>query len=105
MVVPLAARWVVAAVGILLVLTGWQSVIGTLIVPRPVGSWLTRLVDRLVVAAYLAAIRPVSDYVRRDRILATQAAAVLVGQLVAWLGIFLLGFTLALWPSPGRNIS
>ena len=51
MVVPLAARWVAAAVGILLVLTGWQSVIGTLIVPRPVGSWLTRMVDRLVLAA------------------------------------------------------
>jgi hypothetical protein len=46
MVVPLAARWVAAAVGIALVLTGWQSVIGTLIVPRPVGSWLTRSVDR-----------------------------------------------------------
>ena len=52
MVVPVAARWVAAAIGMLLVLTGWQSVIGTLIVPRPVGSWLTRLVDRLVLAAY-----------------------------------------------------
>jgi hypothetical protein len=105
MVVPLAARWVAATVGIALVLTGWQSVIGTLIVPRPVGSWLTHLVDRLVLAAYMSVTRPVTDWVRRDRILATQAAAVLVGQLVAWLGIFLIGFTLALWPSPGRNIS
>jgi len=105
MVVPLAARWVAAAVGIALVLTGWQSVIGTLIVPRPVGSWLTRSVDRLVFAAYMSVTRPVTDWVRRDRILATQAAAILVGQLVAWLGIFLAGFTLALWPSPGRNIS
>jgi hypothetical protein len=105
MVVPLAARWVAAAVGILLVLTGWQSVIGTLIVPRPVGSWLTRLVDRTVVAAYMAATRPVSDWVRRDRILATQAAAVLVAQLVAWLGIFLAGYTLLLWPSRGRSIT
>jgi hypothetical protein len=105
MVVPLAARWVAAAVGIALVLTGWQSVIGTLIVPRPVGSWLTRSVDRLVFAAYMSVTRPVTDWVRRDRILATQAAAILVGQLVAWLSIFLVGFTLALWPSPGRNIS
>jgi hypothetical protein len=105
MVVPLAARWVAAAVGILLVLTGWQSVIGTLIVPRPVGSWLTRMVDRLVVAAYMAAIRPVSDWVRRDRILATQAAAILVAQLAAWLAIFLAGYTLVLWPSQGRSIT
>ena len=89
----------------LLVLTGWQSVIGTLIVPRPVGSWLTRLVDRLVLAAYQAVTRPVSSYKRRDRILATQAAAILVTQLGAWLAIFLAGFTLALWPSPGRSIT
>ena len=89
MVVPLAARWVAAACGITLILTGWQSVIGTLIVPRPVGSWLTRLVDRLVLTVYMSVTRPVTDWVRRDRILATQAAAILVGQLVAWLGIFL----------------
>jgi hypothetical protein len=105
MVVPLAARWAAAACGILLILTGWQSVIGTLIVPRPVGSWLTRLVDRLVVAIYQTVTGPVTDYERRDRILATQAAAILVTQLVAWLGIFLVGFMLTLWPSHGRNIT
>jgi hypothetical protein len=105
MVVPVAARWVAAACGMLLVLTAWESVIGTLIVPRPVGSWLTRSVDRLVVAAYMVATRPVTDWVRRDRILATQAAAVLVTQLAAWLGIFVLGFTLMLWPSNGRSIT
>lgn len=105
MVVPLAARWAAAAVGIALILTGWQSVIGTLIVPRPVGSWLTRMVDSLVLTVYMSVTRPVTDWIKRDRILATQAAAILVGQLVAWLGIFLAGFTLALWPSPGRNIS
>jgi hypothetical protein len=42
MVVPLAARSVLAVVGALLVLTAWASVIGTLIVPRPAGGWLTR---------------------------------------------------------------
>src|ERR1700743_3758057 len=105
MVVPLAPRWVAAAFGIVLVLTGWQSVIGTLIVPRPVASWLTRLVDRLVLSVYRAVTGPVTDYVRRDRIMATQAAAILVTQLGAWLGIFLIGFTLALWPLPGRSIT
>jgi hypothetical protein len=105
MVVPLAARWVAAAFGLLLVLTGWESVIGTLIVPRPVGSWLTRLVDRVVLAAYRAGTAPISDWDRRDRILATQAAAVLVTQLVGWLAIFLVGFTLLLWPAHGRSIT
>ncbi len=53
----------------------------------------------------MSVTRPVTDYVRRDRILATQAAAILVTQLAAWLGIFLVGFTLALWPSHGRSIT
>jgi hypothetical protein len=105
MVIPLAARWVAAACGVLLILTGWQSVIGTLIVPRPVASWLTRSVDGLVVAVYQSVTARVTDYVRRDRILATQAAATLVAQLGAWLAIFLAGFTLALWPSHGRDIT
>ena len=105
MAVPLAARWVATVCGILLFLTGWQSVIGTLIVPRPVGSWLTRGVDRLMVVVYAARSRPITDWVRRDQILATQAAAILVAQLVAWLGIFLIGFTLLLWPSHGRSIT
>ena len=39
MAVPIAARDVAAAVGALLVLTAAVSVVGTLIVPRPVGSW------------------------------------------------------------------
>ena len=105
MVVPLAARWAAAACGILLILTGWESVIGTLIVPRPVASWLTRMVDRLVVTVYQTVTRPVTDYVRRDRILATQASAILLTQLVGWLASFLVGFTLVLWPLNGRGIT
>ncbi len=105
MVVPLAARCVAAAIGALLVLTIWQSVIGTLIVSRPVASWLTRLADRGVVAVYHALTRPVSDYRRRDRILATQASAILLTQLFGWLAGFLVGFTLILWPLNGRSIT
>jgi hypothetical protein len=105
MVVPLAARWVAAAFGIALVLAGWHSVIGTLIVPRAFASWLTRAADRAVFTAYRAATRPVRSYQRRDRMLATQAAVALVSQLVAWLGIFLAGYTLILWPVQGHSIS
>jgi len=105
MVVPLVARWAAAACGTLLVLTGWQSVIGTLIVPRPVASWLTRLADRMVLAAYHVATGRVTDYERRDRIIATQAAATLLTQLAGWLGIFVAGFTLVLWPWNGRGIT
>ena len=75
MVVPLTARYAAAAVGVVLVVTSASSVIGTLIVPRPVGSWLTRGVDRMIVAVYRAIKRHIPDYVTRDRILATHRAA------------------------------
>jgi hypothetical protein len=105
MVVPLAARWVAAVCGALLVLTAWNSVIGTLVVPRPVGSWLTRWVDKIVVSVYHTVTKRVAEYPRRDRILATQSAAVLLGQLVAWLGISFIGFTLILWPAARNGIA
>jgi hypothetical protein len=105
MIVPLAARWVVAAFGVLLLLTGWSSVIGTLIVPRPVGSWLTRLVDRVIIAVYRLLMRPVTDFRSRDPILATQAAAILVTQLLGWLVIIFVGYTFLLWPMTGRGIA
>src|SRR6185437_4639795 len=41
----------------------------------------------------------------RDRILATQAAAILLTQLAAWLGIAFLGFTLVLWPFASSGIA
>ncbi len=98
MVVPLAARCVAAVLGAVVVVAAWASVIGTLIVPRPVGNWLTRWVDRVVLAVYWLVTRNVKDIHRRDRMLATQAAAILLTQLVAWLLTVLAGFTLLLWP-------
>ena len=98
MVVPLAARSVIAIIGALLVLTAWGSLIGTLIVPRPSGGWLTRWVDRSINAAFHVVTGGISNHKRRDRVLATQAAAVLLAQLVAWLVIFYVGYALLLWP-------
>jgi hypothetical protein len=98
MTVPLAARSVIAIVGALLVLTTWGSVIGTLIVPRPAGGWLTRWVDRIINLAFRAVTSGIADHKQRDRVLATQAAAILLAQLVAWLGIFYVGYSLLLWP-------
>ena len=105
MVVPLAARWVAAVFGALLLLTDANSVIGTLIVPRPVGSWLTRMVDRVVIATYRLMTRGIADYRARDRIFATKAAAILLTQLVTWLAIAFFGFTLLMWPFASRGIT
>ncbi len=98
MVVPLAARYVAAAVGVLLVVTAGGSVIGTLIVPRSVSSWLTSKVDQIVSAVFVLITTVVRDPRRRDRILATHAATILIAQIAAWLGMFFVGFSLIFWP-------
>lgn len=98
MVVPLMVRSLAAVIGAALVLTAGHSVVGTLIVPRPVGSLLIRLVDRVVVAAFRLATSAIGSYRTRDRVLATQAAAILLMQLAAWLGVSFIGYALLFWP-------
>ena len=98
MAVPEIARVLAAVVGGLLVLAAAISVVGTLIVPRPVGSWLTRLVDKAVNGSFRIATAPVKSYRRRDRIFAAEAAVLLLAQLAAWLIVFYLGYALLFWP-------
>src|ERR1700726_2328967 len=116
MVMPLAGRVVAAVIGGLLVLTSASSVIGTMIVSRSVSSRLTRWVDQAVDWAYQLAVARLADspgdgkerrqeaYRRRDQLLATQAAAILVTQLAAWLIVAYVGFALLLWPWAARGV-
>jgi len=94
MAVPLHARSLAAVMGGLLVLTVRASVIGTLIVPRS-GGRLTRLLARLVNAAFRLATRSIADYQGRDRVLARQAAAV----LLTFLGVVIVTLQLACLPT------
>jgi len=105
MVMPMAGRLVAAVVGGLLVLAVWTSVTGTLIVSRSVSGWLTRWVDRVVNGAFVLAAGAIPEYKRRDRLLATQPAAILLTQLAAWLGISFIGFALLLWPFATRGVA
>src|ERR1700735_2940998 len=116
MVMPLAGRIVAAMIGGLLVLASASSVIGTLIVSRSVSSRLTRWVDRLVGWAYQLVVARVAGspgdsderrqeaYRQRDLLLATQAAAILLTQLAAWLIVAYVGFALLLWPFAARGV-
>ena len=101
---PMAGRVTAAVIGGLLVLASMHSVIGTLVVPRPVSSRLTRWVDQAVDWAYQLVVDRVPEYWQRDRILATQAAALLLVQLAAWLAVAYVGFALALWPFAARGM-
>ena len=98
MIVPIAVRDVAAAAGALIVLSAVASVVGTVIVPRKTGSRLTRLVASAVDCLFRLITRPVASYRRRDRILAAQAAVVLLGQLAVWLVAFYVGYALLIWP-------
>src|SRR5271169_3106268 len=117
MVMPMAGRVVFAVIGGLLVLVSASSVIGTMVVSRPISSRLTRWVDRTVDWTYQLVVARLADspgdggerrqeaYRRRDQLLATQAAAILVTQLAAWLIVAYVGFALLLWPFAARGVA
>ncbi len=98
MMVPQYARCIAAAVGLFLVVIDCISLVGTLIVPRPAGGRLMMWVDRLVHVGFELLTGAVRDYRRRDRILAAEAATLLICQLLAWLAVAYVGFGLLLWP-------
>jgi hypothetical protein len=104
-VVPQAIRAVAAVVGALIIVVTFQSIIGTLIVPRSVGGRLTNIVDLLVDSAFRIVVGRLRGYHYRDRVLAAQAATILICQIVAWLGFFYLGFALLLWPFVSGGIT
>jgi hypothetical protein len=94
----LIGRSAAAVAGAVLVLAAWASVIRTLVVPRRAGTWVTRWVHPMVIRAFQLATSSIADYRRQDRVLAGQAAAILLAQLAAWLGVAFLGYALLLWP-------
>ena len=72
MVVPVVVRSLAAVAGGALVVAAWASVIGTLIVPRRRGGWLTRYADWIVnracwafIVAGNAASRPIATLAKR----------------------------------------
>jgi len=94
-----AVEWLGFAVGLVLVLATAASVLETTIVPRGSRSGLTPLVLRLVNLPVRLLASRVRDYERRDGLLAYASAAYVVATLMVWLGLFLVGFALMLWPS------
>jgi hypothetical protein len=98
MVMPLVVKDIAAAVGVLIVAVAATSVIGTLIVPRPAASKVTRHIDWLVNAGYLFLTKHIKEYRVRDRVESTHAATLLLCQLATWLGLFFVGFSLIFWP-------
>src|SRR5262249_50257512 len=105
MAVPIAARDAAAVVGALLVLTAAVSVVGALVVAPSVASRLTRWVGALVGGVFNLITSPIASYRQRDRILAAEAATFLICQLVVWLLMSFVGYTLLVWPFTSGGIT
>jgi len=92
-------RDLAAAVGaVLVIIAGW-SVIGTVIVPRRIRSWLARVVAVGVNWVFHFLADGFDSYEPRDRILAAQAPIQLIVQIAMWLAVYEVGFALLLWPT------
>jgi hypothetical protein len=93
----MALRVLAAVLGASIVLATAWSVLGTLVVPRRVRSHIPRAVFIVNRGVFQFLADKVSSYGRRDRILAVQAPVQLIGQVVAWLALYEMGFGLLMW--------
>jgi hypothetical protein len=95
---------VLAVLGGVIVLVTWASVLAVLVVPRRTRDPLTRAITRVTDGVYRLVTRPVRSFYRRDRILATEATAIIVLQLAVWLGLLYVGFALVLQAADRRGV-
>ncbi len=96
MTVVLSALSLVAGALLCLAVTG--HIVRTLVVPRARRTLPAVLVDGAVDRVFVLLARTVHSYEAKDRVLAGQGAAVLVAQLVSWLGLYELGYSLVILP-------
>ena len=96
-----AVSWAGFAAGIAILLLTAASVFGTLVVPRATAPRLTVLITGAVQRAFLLVTDRVDDYLARDRIEALVGPVLLIGLLVAWVGLVFLSFALLFWPFVG----
>ena len=91
-------RWSAFAIGLAVLLVTWMSVIGTLIVPRPINSRISRYSGIGATLLFSMICRPLHRYQARDRVLAWQAPMSLFLRLVVWVGLFVVSYALMLVP-------
>jgi hypothetical protein len=97
--------WLGFAVGLYVVASTIFSVVGTLVVPRGVNSYISRAVDRALDIGFLLIAKRVRSYELRDRILAWQSPLSLLVRLAVWLGLLVAGFALLLLPSLNGSLA
>ena len=93
-----AIEWGAFALG--LVIAGYtaSSVLRSLVVPRGLTSFLAGFVSRLNRKTFLFISNRFDSYESKDKVMAFGGPVFLVVLLMSWLVLFLLGFTLMIWP-------
>jgi hypothetical protein len=91
-----------AVAGAVIVFATGRSLVQVVVVPRGYLGTLVRLADKSVDTLFRLATSPAHSYERRDRLLSAQGPAVLMTLLAYWLGAFLVGYGLLLWPTVGN---
>ena len=96
-----AIHWAAFIAGAVLVVATVFSVLETTIVPRGSRSVFSSAIVRVVrlPVRFLASL--IRDFEARDRMLSFASAIYVVAILFVWLLLFLLGFSLMLWPLSG----
>lgn len=77
------------------------NIVRALVVPRARRMAFTRSADWFVDQLYQVLVWRVRSYERRDSLLSSQGATLLVFQLGLWLGLFEVGYSLLLWAPTG----
>jgi len=94
------------ALGLLLVAVTWASMVATLVTPRGRSpfQWIGRVATRSTRLVFVGIARLAKRFEIKDAILAGMGPVALLSQLVAFLSLFLLGYSLALWPYAGSFV-
>jgi hypothetical protein len=88
---------VAAALGLFIVVGTTISVLRNLVVPRRLRSRLRKIVTRVAFVPFRLVADRSADYVHRDRVMAWAAPTALLGLLVTWLLLYLLGYGLLVY--------
>lgn len=100
----MALRWLGFTAGTLVLLGTLFSVVGTLVVPRGIGSRISRVCEYTVDVVFLLVTRRVRELPLRDRVLAWQAPVALLVRLAVWTALLVVGFGLVLLPAVGDTV-
>ncbi len=99
----MVVQWFGFALGVILVIVTYRSIIGTIIVPRAAVSLITYRAWQVCHASYMMVARKMRTYDRQDRVLASLAPITILFTLAVWVLLFLVGYALLFLPFVGGD--